>query len=81
MQAWEEKVYERLEGREEGLLEGRIELIRKKVQKDMDVATIADLMEEPAEFVQKIYDFIKANPFADTDKILAQFHPITENSN
>lgn len=54
MQAWEEKYYEREEGREEGAKAKLQELIRKKLVKGKSVEKIADELEESTETVEKI---------------------------
>ena len=62
MQAWEEKYFDRLEGREEGkkegLQEGRLqqlkEQISKKLAKGKTVEEIADALEESVETIEKL---------------------------
>ena len=54
MQAWEEKYYEREEGREEGAKAKLQEQIRKKLEKGKSVEKIADELEESTETVEKI---------------------------
>ena len=70
MQAWEEKIYERREareeGREEGLAEGRREgiaegerrklqhQIQKKLEKNMSIEEIADMLEEDMDVVREL---------------------------
>ena len=70
MQAWEEKIYERREareeGREEGLAEGRREgiaegerrklqhQIQKKLEKNMSIEEIADMLEEDIDVIQEL---------------------------
>ena len=60
MQAWEEKYYEREEGRIEGREEGAKaklqELIRKKLVKGKSVEKIADELEESIETIEKIIE-------------------------
>ncbi len=64
MQAWEEKYYEREEGREEGIAEGRmrtlVEKVCKKIKKNCSVAEIADMLEEEESTIQIIYETAKA---------------------
>ncbi|MDD2979894.1 MAG: Rpn family recombination-promoting nuclease/putative transposase [Hespellia sp.] len=73
MQAWEEKVYEREEGRAEGREEGEIirviKQIMTKVTKDLDEKTIAEHLEEPEEFVGLVCRLIKENPTSDAKEI------------
>ena len=60
MQAWEEKYYEREEGRQEGLLEGGEnkvkELVKRKLQKGKSVEEIADALEEDVAVIQRLID-------------------------
>lgn len=75
MQAWEEKYYEReegkkegrIEGREEGRIEGREEgrietlvtQVCKKLAKGMEAADIADILEEDVSLIQDICNTAK----------------------
>ena len=54
MQAWEEKYYEREEGREEGFREGLKLLIQKKLAKGKTVEVIADELEESVERIEEL---------------------------
>ena len=62
MQAWEEKIYDRMEGREEGIAIGRerglremlISLIRKKLAKGKTPEEIAEELEEDIEIIEKL---------------------------
>ena len=60
MQAWEELLLERQEGREEGLQEGLQlqlqSLIKKKLQKGQSVEQIAEALEETPEKIQQLID-------------------------
>ena len=56
MQAWEEKYYEREEGREEGAKAKLQEQIRKKLEKGKSVEKIADELEESTEIVEKFIE-------------------------
>lgn len=58
MQAWEEKYYEREEGREEGELLKLIKMVRKKMGKGLKVSEIADMLEEDENDIQIIYDVL-----------------------
>lgn len=51
MQAWEEKYYEREEGREEGIREKLKELVGKKLKKGKTAEEIADMLEINHTFV------------------------------
>jgi hypothetical protein len=78
MQAWEEKYYEREEGREEGLTIGRSEgetlkiiaQIQKKVRKAKSLEDIADDLEERAEDISGIYEIVKENQDKTPEEIL-----------
>ena len=62
---------EREEGREEGDIRRLITQITKKVQKGMDIDTIASELEEEPETIKPLYDaVIAAAPDYDIDKIL-----------
>ena len=61
---------ERNEGRSEGRLEGKIEQIQKKLGKGLDVATIAEHLEESVDLVEKIVTVIRENPSVDVEEIL-----------
>ncbi|MDO4312587.1 MAG: Rpn family recombination-promoting nuclease/putative transposase [Eubacteriales bacterium] len=54
MQAWEEKYYEREEGREEGARDKLKELIQKKLARGKSVEEIADALEESAEVIEEL---------------------------
>lgn len=56
MQAWEEKYYEREEGREEGRMETLVIQVCKKLVKGMEAADIADMLEEEEGVIQNICD-------------------------
>lgn len=60
----------RLEGRSEGEVKKVIEQTKKKLDKGIDVATIAEHLEEPAAFVEKIAALIRENPSVDSEEIL-----------
>ena len=59
MQAWEEKIYDRMEGREEGRREMLISLIRKKLAKEKTPEEIAEELEESPEIIQRLINEIK----------------------
>ena len=55
--AWEDQKREGvMEGRWEGALESKIQLVIKKISKGMSVSQIADILEEEEESVQRICD-------------------------
>ncbi len=64
MQAWEERVWDRLEGKEEGIAEGMEQLllqkIERKLEKGQSVDQIADALEESPERICELMDKITA---------------------
>ncbi len=56
MQAWEERVWDRQEGREEGMEQKLIQLIELKLKKGQSVEQIADALEETPERIQELID-------------------------
>ena len=56
MQAWEERYYEREEGKEEGARNKLRELAIKKYHKGMSVEEIADWTEESPELIRQLLD-------------------------
>ena len=68
---------ERTEGREEGLIDGRIcniiAQLRKKLQKGKSAATAAEELEEDPGTVQPLYDLIKQYPEESDEEILAKY--------
>ena len=76
MQAWEEKVMLKEEGRQEGKLEGRAEgqaegkageihIIRRKLEQGMETQQVAEWMELKDEYVKTIEVLCKENPGLD----------------
>ena len=59
MQAWEEKYYEREEGREEGRMNTLVSLVWRKLAKGMEAMAIADMLEEEEDVIQDICDVAK----------------------
>ena len=59
MQAWEEKYYEREEGREEGRMNTLVSLVCRKLAKGMEAAAIADMLEEEEDVIQDICNVAK----------------------
>lgn len=83
MQLWEEKAYERIEGREEGIEIGRmvgeqqklISQIVKKLTKNKTVNTIAEELEESLDVVQPVFDVAKKYaPEYDVEKIRQELY-------
>ena len=54
MQAWEEKYYEREEGREEGIRAKLKELVGKKLKKGKTAEEIADMLEEEPKIIEEL---------------------------
>lgn len=80
MQLWEEKMYERLEGREEGRIQGEnyklISMVVRKLNKGKTEAVIAEELEEPLETIQRICDAAgKYAPEYDIEKIYGDLFP------
>ena len=78
MQAWEEKVYERMEGREEGLIEGEVRIIRKKLEKGLTVEEIADLLETEESYTRQIAELLSQYPEEQDPQIAERFFASTE---
>ena len=61
------------ESREQGIIEGRIELIIKIYQKGYTAEVTADMLEEPVSRIRQIYDVIEKNaPDYDAETIYKQ---------
>ena len=61
------------ESREQGIIEGRIELIIKIYQKGYTAEVTADMLEEPVSRIRQIYDVIEKNaPDFDAETIYKQ---------
>lgn len=73
MQAWEERIYDREDGREMGREEQRIistiSLIKKNIARGLSLKDIADFLDEDISEVQKIADLIQQHPEADVDTL------------
>ena len=76
----------RLEGRIEGERTGRIEgeqlhlikLVIKKIEKQCSAAQISEILEEPLDIIQQIYDIALCQaPDYDADKILKELNSKT----
>ena len=61
---------ERNEGRLEGEVNKEIEMIKKKLDKGLDLLTIAEHLEESVDLVEKIVTVIRENPSAGEEEIL-----------
>lgn len=84
MQAWEEKVYERIEAKAEGLAEGKAEglaegkaneirIIRKKFIKGLSAEEIADLLETDEIYVSQITELLENHPEESNTQIAARY--------
>lgn len=62
----------RAEGRAEGEMRKIVSLIRKKVEKNMSIEEIADILEEQVSLVEKIYDLILNYPDWDDERIYVE---------
>lgn len=74
MQAWEEKIYIRRDGIEEGEVLKLISLIQKKVNKGKSLDIIAEELEEKTEVIQPIYALVKDQPDTDIEEIYEQLY-------
>ena len=70
MQAWEEKILDRLEALEEGRSLGHLELIRKKMAKGLSCRVIADLLEENEDYIRSLMVAIESHPQLTNEQIL-----------
>ena len=76
MQAWEEKVYERMEGKEEGRAEGKaneIRIIRKKLEKGLSSAEIAEILEVEESYISQIAGLCGSYPDESDQEIAARY--------
>lgn len=62
MKIFEREKMLRDDGREEGKIAGTVRIIRKKLDKNMQVSEIAELLEADEQYVTKIEQFIRSNP-------------------
>jgi len=73
MQLWEEKIYIREEGKQEGKREGEIlkiiKMVQRKIKKGKSLEVTADELEEAAEVIEPIYILVKERPDADPGEI------------
>jgi predicted transposase YdaD len=73
MQKWEERVYDKLEGKIEGENICLVEMIRKKHLKGKSLAQIADEVEEVPEEIQKYYEAVCEFPEKNAEEIVEMF--------
>ena len=84
MQAWEERIYDREDGREMGREEQRIistiSLIKKNMARGLSLKDIADFLDEDISEVQKIANLIQQHPEADADTLYEILVPEADRS-
>lgn len=84
MQAWEERIYDREDGREMGREEQRIistiSLIKKNIARGLSLKDIADFLDEDMSEVQKIANLIQQHPEADVDTLYEILVPEADRS-
>ena len=88
MQAWEERIYDRQEAREDGREMGRkeqdfiktITLVKKNMARGLSLKDIADFLDEDVSEVQKIADLIQQHPEADVDSLYETLVPEADRS-
>lgn len=86
MQAWEERIYDKEEAREEGLAEGLVEgacirtisLVKRNLSKGVSVSDIAQFMGEAEDSIEKIADTIRCHPEADEAELYRLIYPSEE---
>ncbi len=69
MQAWEERIMDRLEGKEEGAMLKLISMTGRMLEKGLSAEEIADMTGEMLDVVQEICNAIKANPDYSAEEI------------
>ena len=84
MQAWEERIYDRQDGREMGRKEQdiikTITLVKKNMARGLSLKDIADFLDEDVSEVQKIADLIQQHPEADADSLYEILVPEADRS-
>jgi len=70
MQKWEERIYDRMEGRQDGEQLKLICLIQKKILKDKSLEIISEELEEEPENIRELYEIISRDPQEAPEKIL-----------
>ena len=79
MQAWEERIYEKEEAREEGMYIHAISLVKSNLSKGVSVSDIAKFMDESEDSIEKIAAVIKSHPEADDEELYSLIYPSEEN--
>ncbi len=79
MQAWEERIYDKEEAREEGFSEGMcvrtISLVKRNLSKGVSVSDIAQFMDEAEDSIEKMADMIRCHPEADEAELYRLLYP------
>lgn len=78
MQKWEERVYDRLEGKAEGKVIRLVEQIQKKCAKGKSLSQIADEVEEEEESIRRYYDAVLSAPVKTAEEIVALLEEKTD---
>jgi len=79
MQAWEERIYDKEEAREEGMYIHTISLVKSNLSKGVSVSDIAQFMDEAEDSIEKIADVIRSHPEADDEDLYSLIYPSEEN--
>ena len=80
MQAWEERIYDRQDGRKEQRIISTISLIKKNMARGLSLKDIADFLDEDIAEVRKIADLIQQHPEADVDSLYEILVPEADKS-
>lgn len=80
MQAWEERIYDREDGRKEQRIISTISLIKKNIARGLSLKDIADFLDEDISEVQKIANLIQQHPEADVDTLYEILVPEADRS-
>lgn len=79
MQAWEERIYDKEEAREEGMYIHTISLVKSNLSKGVSVSDIARFMDEEEDSIEKIASAIRSHPEADDEDLYSLIYPSEEN--
>ncbi len=79
MQAWEERIYDKEEAREEGMCIHIISLVKSNLSKGVSVSDIARFMDEEEDSIEKIASAIRSHPEADDEDLYSLIYPSEEN--
>ena len=78
MQAWEERIYDKEEAREEGMCIHIISLVKSNLSKGVSVSDIARFMDEEEDSIEKIASAIRSHPEADDEDLYSLIYPSEE---